>query len=119
MRMVTHIQETVSSTYISWTYDCDTVYEMLVALQKRLKPKKDVRRRELINKLIELRDNLSRKSDTTFSQGTIPELPTSHIGKGAALVALAAAFVYIYARIPQIAEMTLSFHATQPKGESD
>ena len=33
------------------------VYEMLVALQKRLKPKKDVRRRELINKLIELRDN--------------------------------------------------------------
>jgi hypothetical protein len=47
-----HIQETVSSTYISWTYDCDTVYEMLVALQKRLKPKKDVRRRELINKLM-------------------------------------------------------------------
>jgi hypothetical protein len=30
-----------------------------------------------------------------------------------ALVALAAAFVYIYARIPQIAEMTLSFHATE------
>ena len=50
--MVTHIQETVSSTYISWTYDCDTVYEMLVALRKRLKPKKDVRRRELINKLM-------------------------------------------------------------------
>jgi hypothetical protein len=55
---------------------------------------------------------LSRKSDTTFGQGTIPELSTSHIGKGVALVALAAAFVYIYARIPQIAEMTLSFHAT-------
>jgi hypothetical protein len=30
--LVKHIQETVSSTYISWTYDCDTVYEMLVAL---------------------------------------------------------------------------------------
>jgi hypothetical protein len=44
--MVKHIQETVSSTYISWTYDCDTVYEMLVALQRRLKPKDDVRRRE-------------------------------------------------------------------------
>jgi hypothetical protein len=28
--MVKHIQETVSSTYISWRYDCDTVYEMLV-----------------------------------------------------------------------------------------
>jgi hypothetical protein len=38
--MVKHIQETVSSTSISWTYDCDTVYEMLVALRKRLKPKK-------------------------------------------------------------------------------
>jgi hypothetical protein len=38
-------------------YDCDTVYEMLVSLQKRLKPKKDVRRRELINKFIKLRDH--------------------------------------------------------------
>jgi hypothetical protein len=55
---------------------------------------------------------MSRKSDTTFGQGTIPELSTSHIGKGVALVALAAAFVYIYARIPQIEEMILSFHAT-------
>ena len=52
---------------------------------------------------------LSRKSDTTFGQGTIPELSTSHIGKGVALVALVATFVYIYARIPQIAEMTLKF----------
>ena len=34
--MVKHIQETVSSTYLSWTYDCNTVYDMLVALQKRL-----------------------------------------------------------------------------------
>src|SRR5271163_3565695 len=56
--------------------------------------------------------SLSRKSDTIFGQGTIPEPSTSHIGKGVALVALAAAFVYIYARIPQIAEMTLSFYAT-------
>jgi hypothetical protein len=31
---------------------------------------------------------------------------------GVALDAQAAAFVYIYTRIPQIAEMTLSFHAT-------
>src|ERR1700722_3085050 len=55
---------------------------------------------------------LSRKSATIFGQGTIPEPSTSHIGKGVALVAQTAAFVYIYARIPQIAEMTLSFHAT-------
>jgi hypothetical protein len=55
--MVKHIQETVFTTYISWTYDCDTVYDMLIVLQKRLKPKKDVRQRELIKKLIKLRDN--------------------------------------------------------------
>ena len=39
--------------------------------------------------------------------------PTAfHIGRKRALDAQAEAFVYIYARIPQIAEMTLSFHAT-------
>jgi hypothetical protein len=54
-----------------------------------------------------LAHKVSRKSATIFGQGTIPELSTSHIGKGVALVARAAAFVYIYARIPQIAEMTL------------
>ena len=42
----------------------------------------------------------------------MPEPSTSHIGKGVALVAQTAAFVYIYARIPQIVEMTLSFYAT-------
>jgi hypothetical protein len=55
--------------------------------------------------------DLSRKSATIFGMGTIPEPSTSHIGKGAAPVAQTTAFVYIYARIPQIAEMTLSFHA--------
>src|SRR5271170_4522659 len=55
---------------------------------------------------------LSRKSATIFGTGTIPEPSGSHIGKGVALVAQTTTFVYIYARIPQIAEMTLSFHAT-------
>ena len=55
---------------------------------------------------------LSRKSATIFGKGTIPEPSTSHIGKGVALVAQTTAFVYIYARISQIAEMTLSFYAT-------
>jgi hypothetical protein len=55
--LIKHIQETVFTTYISWIYDCDTVYDMLVALQQRLKAKKNVRRRELINKLNKLRDN--------------------------------------------------------------
>jgi hypothetical protein len=35
-----------------------------------------------------------------------------HIGRKVALDAQAAAFVYIYARISQIAEMTLSFYVT-------
>jgi hypothetical protein len=47
-----------------------------------------------------------------FGRGTIPEPSTSHIGQGVALDAQTIAFVYIYARIPQIAEMTLSFYAT-------
>jgi hypothetical protein len=55
---------------------------------------------------------VSRKSATIFGTGTIPEPSGSHIGKGVALVAQTTAFVYIYARFPQIAEMTLSFHAT-------
>jgi hypothetical protein len=58
---------------------------------------------------------VSRKSATIFGNGTIPEPSESHIGKGVALVAQTAAFVYIYARIPQIAERTLSFHVTTGK----
>jgi hypothetical protein len=54
---------------------------------------------------------LSRKLATIFSKGTIPEPSASHIGKGVALIARAAAFVYIYVRIPQIAKITLSFYA--------
>lgn len=81
--LVKHIQETVSATYISWTYDRDTVYEMLVALQKRLKPKDDVRRRELIDKLIKLRDNpKSRQIDEwlqdyekTYREGVKEKIP--------------------------------------------
>ena len=64
---------------------------------------------------------MSRRSDTTFVSICFNVCfrailkPTSlHIGMGVALDAQAAAFVYIYARIPQIAEMTLSFHATDP-----
>jgi hypothetical protein len=60
----------------------------------------------------EVTDWVSRKSATIFGTGTIPEPSGSHIGKGVALVAQTTAFVYIYARFPQIAEMTLSFDAT-------
>jgi hypothetical protein len=78
-----HIQQTVSTTYMSWTDDCDTVYEMSVALQKRLKHKKDVRRRELIHKLINLRDHpKSRQVDEwlqeyekTYKEGVKEKIP--------------------------------------------
>ena len=41
----------------------------------------------------------------------MPKASASHIGQGMALGAPTAAFVYMYARMPQIAEMILSFHA--------
>jgi hypothetical protein len=41
------IQETVHLDHIHHTFECDTVQEMLVNLQKRLKPKDDVRRLQL------------------------------------------------------------------------
>ena len=54
-----------------------------------------------------------------FVQGTILEPSTSHIGREVALVAWATALVYlyIYARISQIAEIkTTSFSVTSSKG---
>src|SRR5271156_109515 len=58
---------------------------------------------------------MSRKSATIFGQGAIPEPSTPHIGREVALVARTAAFVYIYARISQIAEIRTSFYATKSK----
>ena len=61
---------------------------------------------------------MSRKSATIFGQGTIPEPSTPHIGREVALVARTAAFVYIYARISQIAEMTLTISVTVHQSET-
>ena len=44
---------------------------------------------------------------------TILTLSAFHIGRKVALDAQAAALVYIYARISQIAEMSLSFYVTE------
>ena len=54
----------------------------------------------------------SRKSDTTFGQGDHTRTFYTHIGREVALAARIAAFVYIYARISQIAEIHTSFYAT-------
>jgi hypothetical protein len=50
-----------------------------------------------------------------FGQGTTRTFYT-HIGRKVALVARTAAFVYIYARISQIAEIHTSFYATVVSG---
>jgi hypothetical protein len=63
-------------------YDWDAVYKMLVSLRKRLKPK-DVRRRELINKLIKLRDHpesyrideWSHEYEKTYGEGMKEKIP--------------------------------------------
>ena len=69
-------------------------------------------------KLPENEQEMSRETVTIFGRGTILEPSTSHIGQGVALVAQTAAFVYIYVRISQIVERTLSFHATPSKAFS-
>ena len=55
---------------------------------------------------------LVTESDTIFGQGTILKPTPFHIGREVALDAQAAALVYIYARISQIAEIHTSFYVT-------
>jgi hypothetical protein len=55
---------------------------------------------------------VSRKLAIIFGQGTILGPSAPHIGREVALVAQTAAFVYIYARISQIAEIHTSLYAT-------
>ena len=61
--------------------------------------------------------DLSRKSAIIVGQETIPEPSTPHIGRGLAFVALTAIFVYVYARISQIAVKETSFYATRLKAK--
>jgi len=55
------IQETVHPDHIHHTFECDTVQEMLVNLQKRLKPKDDVRRLQLTDQYRELQKSPKNK----------------------------------------------------------
>lgn len=48
------IQETVHPDRIHYTFNCDSVHQMLVNLQQRLKPKDDVRRYQLTDQYREL-----------------------------------------------------------------
>jgi len=49
-----HIQSTVARPYVHHTFNCDSVHQMLVNLQKWLKPKNDVRRLQIIDQYREL-----------------------------------------------------------------
>jgi hypothetical protein len=49
-----HIQSTVARPYVHHTFNCDTVHQMLVNLQKRLKLRNDVKRLQLIDQYRDL-----------------------------------------------------------------
>jgi hypothetical protein len=48
------IQETVHPDHIHYTFECNTVHEMLVNLQRRLKPTDDIRRLQLTDQYRQL-----------------------------------------------------------------
>ena len=55
------IQETVHPDHIHHTFECDTVYEILANLQKRLKPKDDIRRLQLTDQYRQLQKSPKNK----------------------------------------------------------
>ena len=48
------IQETITRTYLRYTFECDTSYEMLTSLKKRVAPTDQARKTELLNRYQEL-----------------------------------------------------------------
>src|SRR5271163_113699 len=61
-----HIQSTVARPYVHHTFNCDSVHQMLVNLQKRLKPRDDVRRLQLIDQYRELQKPPTNKNIDTW-----------------------------------------------------
>lgn len=55
------IQETVHPDHIHYTFECDTVHEMLVNLQRRLKPTDDIRRLQLTDQYRQLQKSPKNK----------------------------------------------------------
>lgn len=60
------IQETVHPDRIHHTFDCDSVYRMLVNLKQRLKPRDDVRRLQLTEQYRELQKSPKNKNLDTW-----------------------------------------------------
>jgi hypothetical protein len=81
--MRTDIQRTVSRTYLIHTFDCKTLYEMLVALQKRVAPTDWARKTELRNKYQRLRkppksqdmEAWLQQWEKTFTDGVKLDIP--------------------------------------------
>src|SRR5436853_54838 len=60
------IQETVHPDHIHYTFECDTVHEMLVNLQRRLKPTDDIRRLQLTDQYRQLQKTPQDKDLNTW-----------------------------------------------------
>ena len=60
------IQETVYPDYIHYTFECDTVHEMLVNLQRRLKLTDDIRRLQLTDQYRQLQKSPKNKELDTW-----------------------------------------------------
>src|SRR6266480_3713636 len=56
------IQETVYPDRVHHTFNCESVHQMLINLQTRLKPKEDVRRLQLTDQYWELQKSLKNKN---------------------------------------------------------
>jgi len=55
-----HIQGTVARTNLSYTFNCETVHDMLVKLQKRFSPTDEAREREVIRRYQNLRTEVPK-----------------------------------------------------------
>jgi hypothetical protein len=63
------IQETITRTYLTYTFDCDTPHDMLVTLKQRVAPTDQARKIELINQYQKLKEAPhSQNLDTWFQQ---------------------------------------------------
>jgi hypothetical protein len=50
LNLCTYIQETVSRTYLTYTFEHDTAYDMLISLKERVAPTDQARKMELVNR---------------------------------------------------------------------
>jgi hypothetical protein len=63
------IQETITRTYLTYTFDCDTPYDMLIALKQRVAPTNQTRKIELVNQYQKLKKApRSQNLDTWLQQ---------------------------------------------------